>query len=295
MEARGRDRPILKQDVDENMDRQTRWVLVTGASTGIGRAVTEYLVGHGFGVYAGVRKTEDMVALEKVSSIVPLRLDVQHDADVQAALDLVTRSGTGLFAIVNNAGIAKAGPIMDVPVADMIEQFDVNVIGVHRVTKAFLPLVIASKGRIVMISSDSGFFATPFFGPYCASKFAVEGYADSLRREVGMLGVRVTIIEPGRIATPIWNKGKASLSIETTSPLLPLAKKVGQHAIDRGNAKGLPPVEVAKAVHHALVAKKPKLRHIVASNKGEYMMLRILPTRVVDLLVAKKLRDIEKE
>jgi NAD(P)-dependent dehydrogenase (short-subunit alcohol dehydrogenase family) len=277
------------------MDRPTKWVLVTGARTGIGRATVEHLAAHGFGVYAGARKQEDLDALGKLPGVVPLRLDVQRDADVQVALDLVTNAGTGLFGIVNNAGIVKAGPLMDVPVADMIEQFDVNVIGTHRVTKAFLPLVIASKGRVVMISSDSGFFATPIFGPYCAWKFAVEGYADSLRREVGRLGVTVAIIEPGRIATPIWNKGEALLSWEPSSPLIALAKKVGRHAIDRGNAKGLPPVEVAKIVHRALISKKPKLRQIVASNKAEYMLLRVLPTSVVDSLVAKKMKKIENE
>jgi NAD(P)-dependent dehydrogenase (short-subunit alcohol dehydrogenase family) len=277
------------------MAESTRWVLVTGASTGIGRATTEYLAGHGFGVYAGARKPEDLAALGSLQNVVPLHLDVQCDADVQAALDTITKAGTGLFGIVNNAGIVKAGPLMDVPVADMVEQFDVNVIGTHRVTKAFLPLVVACKGRVVMMSSDSGFFATPMFGPYCASKFAIEGYADSLRREMAMLGVTVAIIEPGRIATPIWNKGEAMLAREGTSPLMSLAKKAGRHAIDRGNAKGLPPVEVAKAVYHALAAKKPKLRQIVALNKMEYKLLRVLATGAVDSIVAKKMRQIEKE
>ncbi|MBN2151998.1 MAG: SDR family oxidoreductase [Candidatus Lokiarchaeota archaeon] len=277
------------------MDRQTRWVLVTGASTGIGRATAEYLAANGFDVYAGARKPEDLAALGSLHRVVPLRLDVQRDSDVQAALEEVSKAGTGLFGIVNNAGIVKAGPLMDVPVEDMIEQFDVNVIGIHRVTRAFLPLVVAAKGRVVMMSSDSGFFATPIFGPYCASKFAVEGYADSLRREMNVLGVKVAIIEPGRIATPIWNKGEALLAREISSPLAPLAKKVGRHAIDGGNKKGIPPVEVAKAVHHALASDRPKERYIVADNKMEYKLLRVLPTRTVDSLVAKEMRKIEKE
>ncbi len=277
------------------MAQSTRWVLVTGASTGIGRATTEYLSGNGFGVYAGARKPEDLDNLGSLGNVVPVKLDVQRDADVQAALEAVAKAGTGLFGIVNNAGIARAGPLMDIPVEDMIEQFDVNVIGVHRVTRAFLPLVIASKGRVVMMSSDSGFFATPFFGPYCASKHAVEGYSDSLRREVGMLGVTIAIIEPGRVATPIWNKGETQLKRDVSSPLIALAKKVGRHAIDSGNKKGIPPVEVAKAVHHALASEKPKVRYLVAENKAEYKLLRVLPTRTVDSLVAKKMRQIEKE
>lgn len=272
-----------------------RWVLVTGASTGIGRATTEFLAGHGFGVYAGARKRGDLATLGSVQHVVPVQLDVQRDGDIQAALDTITATGTGLFGVVNNAGIARAGPLMDVPVEDMIEQFDVNVFGVHRVTRAFLPLVIASKGRVVMMSSDSGFFATPFFGPYCSSKFALEGYADSLRREVRLLGVTVVIIEPGRIATPIWNKGEALLGRSSGSPLMRLATKVGRHALDKGKQKGLSPVEVGRVVHCALVAKRPKERYIVAKEKMEYKLFRILPARAVDAIVAKKLRKIDEQ
>ena len=272
-----------------------QWVLVTGASTGIGRATTEFLAGHGFGVYAGARKREDLAALGSMQQVVPVQLDVQRAADVQTALDTVTAAGTGLFAVVNNAGIARAGPLMDVPVEDMIEQFDVNVFGVHRVTRTFLPLVIASRGRIVMVSSDSGFFATPFFGPYCSSKFALEGYADSLRREMSLLGVKVVIVEPGRVATPIWNKGEALLIRGLASPLAPLARKVGRHAVQSGRRKGLCPVEVARVIHEILVTRQPKGRHIVAREKLEYRLYRILPARVVDVLVARELRRIDQE
>nr|MDO8088782.1 SDR family oxidoreductase [Candidatus Sigynarchaeum springense] len=277
------------------MAQSKKWVLVTGASTGIGRATAEYLAAHGFGVYAGARKEADLASLGALQGVVPVKLDVQRDADVQASFDAVSKAGTGLFGIVNNAGIVKAGPLMDVPVEDMIEQFDVNVIGIHRVTRAFLPLVVASKGRVVMMSSDSGFFATPIFGPYCASKHAVEGYADSLRREMALLDVKVVIIEPGRIATPIWNKGEALLAREFKSPLVSLAKKVGRHAIDSGNKKGIPPVEVAKAVHRALTLERPKARYIVAENKMEYKLLRVLPTSTVDSLVLKEMKKMEKE
>jgi len=272
-----------------------RWVLVTGASTGIGRATTEFLAEHGFGVYAGARNKEDLAALGSVQQVVPVQLDVQRAADVQAAWDTITAAGTGLFGVVNNAGIARAGPLMDVPVEDMIEQFDVNLFGVHRVTRTFLPLVIASRGRVVMMSSDSGFFATPFFGPYCSSKFALEGYADSLRREMSLLGVTVVIVEPGRVATPIWNKGEALLGRGFSSSLAPLAMKVGRHAMESGKRKGLSPAEVGRVIHQILVAKRPKERYIVAREKMEYRLLRILPARMVDALVAKRLRRIDQE
>lgn len=272
-----------------------RWVLVTGASTGIGRATAEFLAGHGFGVYAGARKMEDLAALGSVPQVVPVQLDVQRAADVQAALDRITAAGTGLFGIVNNAGIARAGPLMDVPVEDLIEQFDVNLFGVHRVTRAFLPLVVAGRGRVVMISSDSGFFAAPFFGPYCSSKFALEGYADALRREMSLLGVTVVIVEPGRVVTPIWNKGEALLGRAFTSSLAPLAMKVGRHALESGKTKGLSPASVGRVIHQILVAKRPKARYLVAREKMSYGLLRFLPAGMVDALVAKKLKRLDRE
>ncbi len=248
------------------------------------------MAGHGFWVYAGARKKEDIDALGNIKQIVPVKLDVQRDADVEAVIAKINAAGTGLYGIVNNAGIARAGSLMDVPIEDLIEQFDVNLFGVHRVTKACLPLLVASKGRVVMMSSDSGFFATPIFGPYCSSKFAVEGYADTLRREMLLLGVTVVIIEPARIATPIWNKGEELIAKPFTSPLSDLARKVGKHAIDSGNKKGISPVEVGKAVHHAFVVKRPKVRYLVAKNKMKYRLIRILPARTVDSLVVKEMK-----
>jgi len=272
-----------------------RWVLVTGASSGIGRATAEFLAERGFGVYGCARRNEDLEALARLAGVVALPLDVRSDVDAEAAAARIARAGTGLFAVVNNAGIARGGPLLDVSTEELREQFEVNFFGVHRVTRALLPLVVESKGRVVLMSSDSGFFAKPFFGPYCASKFALEGYADSLRREVCRLEVSVVLVQPGRIATPIWDKGEEQLARSGHgSPLLPLARKVGRHAIDRGKRTGIAPGEVARVVHRALVARKPKARYLVAKERWEYRLIRLLPSRAVDWLVAKELGRIER-
>lgn len=184
-----------------------RSILVTGANSGIGLATAQYLASQGFHVYAGARNIATLEGLYKNSNITPVKLDVTNKEDVASVKKIIDRKASGLFGLVNNAGITKAGPLMDVSVEDLREQFEVNLFGVHQITQALFPMLLQAKGRIVMMSSDSGFFATPFVGPYCSSKFALEGYADSLRREVILCGVKVILIEPGRIMTPIWNKG----------------------------------------------------------------------------------------
>ena len=154
-----------------------------------------------------------------------------------------------------------------------------NFFGVHRITRAFLPMIMRSKGRIVMISSDSGFFATPFFGPYCASKFALEGYSDSLRRELLLCGAGVVIIQPGRVATPIWDKGEKFLGKFNASTFAEPARKIGEHAVRKGKSTGLPPMDIAVKVHEALTAKDPRLRYLVARNALKYLLVKILPAR----------------
>ena len=146
--------------------------LITGSSSGIGKATAEVLAESGFGVYAGIRSMQHAEQFSSKNNIIPIVLDVTDPNVVLAAFKEIQKRGTGLFGLVNNAGIAKAGALMDISDEDMKEQFEVNLFGVHRVTRLFIPLLHESQGRIVMMSSDSGFFATPFFGPYCSSKFA---------------------------------------------------------------------------------------------------------------------------
>jgi NAD(P)-dependent dehydrogenase (short-subunit alcohol dehydrogenase family) len=269
-------------------------VLITGASSGIGFATAEYLAAQGFHVYAGARITHTLEGLSKNSKITPVKLDVTNTADIIEVKRIIEEKGTGLFGLVNNAGIAKAGALMDVSVEDMRTQFEVNLFGVHQITQAMFPLLLKTKGRIVMMSSDSGFFATPFFGPYCSSKFALEGYSDSLRREIIPYGVKVIIIEPGRITTPIWDKGEKNLNKYADSLFAVEAKAIGEYAIRKGKTTGLAPIEVAKTVYHVLIAANPKLRYIVAENKLEYQMIKTLPASYVDKLAMKKVQKVVK-
>ena len=178
-----------------------RLALVTGASTGIGRACALHLAGRGFDVLAGVRNPADAP-----EGLEPLRLDVTSEADVAAAAE---RVGDELHALVNNAGIAISGPVEVVPMDEWRRQLEVNLLGQIAVTRALLPAIVRARGRIVNMSSISGRVANPLFGPYAASKFGLEAVTDALRREVAAHGVRVVGVEPGVIATPIWAKGTA--------------------------------------------------------------------------------------
>lgn len=269
-------------------------VLVTGASTGIGLAITQYLASRGMHVFAGARKQEALESLAKNSNVTPLKLDVTKAENIKQAKKIIEEKTAGLFALVNNAGIGNGGPLMDVSVEDLRAQFEVNLFGVHQITQAVFPLLLKAKGRIVMMSSDSGFFATPFFGPYCSSKFALEGYSDSLRREIIPYGVKVIIIEPGRITTPIWDKGEKYLNKYADSLFAVEAQAIGKYAIRKGKTAGLSPLEVAKTVYQVLTIPNPKLRYIVAENKFEYQMMKILPASYVDKLTLKKVQKVVK-
>lgn len=271
-------------------------VLVTGASSGIGLATAEYLAAQGFHIYAGARDKNALLFLSKISNITPVKLDVTDTSDIIEVKRIIEEKATGLFGLVNNAGITKAGPLMDVTVEDMRAQFEVNLFGIHQITRALFPFILQATGRIVMMSSDSGFFATPFVGPYCSSKFAVEGYSDSLRREITPYGVKVILIEPGRIATPIWDKGEKMLmsAKHQNSIFWKEVKALGDYSIRKGKTTGLSPLVVAKIVYQALILKKPKLRYIVARNSFEYRLMKILPSWYVDRLVLKKLHKVTR-
>ena len=184
-------------------------VVVTGASTGIGAATCRHVAGLGFDVLAGVRREEDAALVESWSGRVRAqRLDVTEPDQVAALATAVTTAPGPLRALVNNAGIAVVGPVEALTVEDWRQQLEVNVLGQVAVTRTLLPRLIDARGRIVMMSSIGGLVAGPLFGPNSASKFAIEAFTDVLRREVGPLGVRVVAIEPGAIATPIWERGR---------------------------------------------------------------------------------------
>lgn len=266
-----------------------RLALVTGASTGIGRACALHLAGRGFDVLAGVRNPADAP-----EGLEPLRLDITSEADVAAAAE---RVGDELHALVNNAGIAISGPVEVVPMDEWRRQLEVNLLGQIAVTRALLPAIVRARGRIVNMSSISGRVANPLFGPYAASKFGLEAVTDALRREVAMHGVRVVGVEPGGIATPIWAKGTADgrrvtsgMTEDQAGRYGALIAAVGKRAEQMGR-EGLPPEEVAKVVGEAVTAERPRARYVVGRQaKVQAVAARLLPDRAFDALISAYLR-----
>jgi len=271
-----------------------KWILVTGASSGIGRAAVDSLVAGGFHVYACARKTEDLAELAEIKNIVPLKLDVTNERQINSAVDFVKKRNTGLAGILNNAGIAEAGPLMDLDTETLRWQFEINVFGLHAVTRAFFPLLLESKGRIVMMSSDSGFFATPFVGAYCASKFALEGYSDSLRRELMDFDVDVILIQPGRVKTPIWDKSNQFLNRFPGSIFEKTAVTLGKHAIEKGRTTGLEASVLGKVVLQAFNTRKPRTRYLVSQSNLKYYLVKILSDRRVDRMMQSEIAGLMK-
>ena len=229
-------------------------VLVTGASTGIGRKITERLAAAGFFVFAGARKEADLKELDAIDNVDGVRLDVTKPEEVAAAVETVRKSGRGLYAVVNNAGVAIVGPALQTSDEDFDFVFEVNVYGPFRVTKAFAPLVIESKGRIVNIGSISGILSGKDLAAYSMSKHAIEAFTDSLAGEVAPLGVSVSVIEPGNYRSEIGNSA---------------AKRAGvtNRMADRSQYKE--PDDVADAVLRALTAPVPQRRYMVVPNQSE--------------------------
>lgn len=270
-------------------------VVVTGASTGIGEACALRLDRLGFRVLAGVRKAEDGEALRAKASdrLRPVLLDVTDGGSIaRAARDVGRLSG-----LVNNAGIVVAGPLEFLPPDDLRRQLEVNVVGPVAVTQAFLPALRAAKGRVVNIGSVSGLIATPFLGPYCASKFALEALTDSLRMELRPWGIKVAIVEPGAIATPIWAKSRAQAS-QAAKALPEAGKGLYATALSRMDEftealsrEAIPAEAVARAVEHALTAKRPKQRYLLGRRtRLEAGMFRLIPPQWRDGIILRALR-----
>ena len=275
------------------MNISDQYILITGANSGIGRACTEYLALKGFKIYAGARKKEDIEALNKIKNVKAVKIDVTDDQTIREAFNYIKNENSSLFAIINNAGIASAGPLMDISTNDLIDQFNVNLIGIHRITTSFFPLLLKSKGRIIMISSNSGFFAAPFFGPYCSSKFALEGYSDALRRELLLYDVKVVIIQPGRIKTSIWDKGEKLLLKFKGSMFEKEAYVIGKYAIEKAKSDSLDPLQVAKVIFTTLTIKNPKNRYMIVPDMFRNELLKVLPSKRIDKIIKKELIKIK--
>jgi NAD(P)-dependent dehydrogenase (short-subunit alcohol dehydrogenase family) len=272
-------------------------VVITGASTGIGKACALHLGELGFRVFAGVRNEANAEFLEARASghrIAPLFLDLTDRSSIVSAAEAVAEATeeVGLWGLVNNAGVAVAGPLEFLPVERLRRQLEVNVIGQIAVTQAFLPLLRKGGGRIVNIGSISGRVATPLLGAYAASKFAMEGLTDSLRRELRPWGIPVSIVEPGRVSTPIWKKSLAvadKLVHELPRRVLelygPVIEKEQKTAIKAARG-GIPAEKVAQAVAHALMAKRPRTRYLVGPEaRLGALAARILPDSLLDRIL----------
>lgn len=271
-------------------------VLVTGASTGIGFSTALLLNQKGFRVYAGVRRSQDEATiLEKSNNqIIPLRLDVTKEDEVRAAIDTIRKNGHSLWGLVNNAGVVVAGPLEYISAEELREQFEVNVIGLHRMTVHALSLLREARGRIVHVGSVSGHFAFPYVGPYCASKFAVTALGDSLRRELRPHGIKVSLIEPGRVKTPIWEKS----AITNKARRSRLPKEAEAHygevmtkmeiLAQKSASAGVTSEVVANKIYHALNSRCPRAHYLVGVDaRIEVFLQRFLPASWADWLVSK--------
>lgn len=277
-----------------------RAIVVTGASTGIGRAAAAKAVREGAHVFASVRKQADADGLtaEFADAVTPILFDVTDEAAVRAGAAKVAQAlgDRKLFGLVNNAGIAVPGPLLHLDTEDLKRQFEINLFGVHRVTQAFAPLLGADPdrtgqpGRIVMISSVGGQNGSPFMGPYSASKFALEGYSQSLRRELMIFAIDVIVIGPGAIATSIWDKvDRGDIEKYANTPYALALEKVADYMLQIGK-EGLPASAVGELIWRVLTMAKPKTRYAILRRPFlDRTLPRLMNPRTVDKIIARRL------
>jgi NAD(P)-dependent dehydrogenase (short-subunit alcohol dehydrogenase family) len=275
-------------------------VVVTGVSTGIGWGITKVLIGKGFRVFGSVRKTQDAERLSKEfgANFFPLIFDVTDEPAVQTAAELVREqlNGEMLFGLVNNAGIAVPAPLIHIPTDDFRHQLEVNLVSVLIVTKAFVRLLGVDRslrgtpGRIVNISSVGGKNGGPFLGPYSASKHGLEGFSESLRRELMLYGIDVIIVGPGSVATPIWDKAEEEdLAPYADTDYAEAARRMQNYMIKDGR-NGYPPEKVGEVVLHVLTTPRPRVRYAVIPGSSFRRIIQgWLPKRLVDNIIARNL------
>lgn len=274
---------------------QGKAVVITGASTGIGRAIATDLASKGFRVFAGVRKPADAEVLlrEAVGALTPIMLDVTDEASIVEATRTVSAQTSGkLHGLINNAGVGLGGPLELLPTTEIRTVMEVNVIGLLAVTKAFLPMLRQARGRIVNIGSLAGLLASPGASAYAASKFGVEAITDSLRLELKPFGVQVTVVDPGAVESAIWDKSRTQKETiiaaapqelrDLYAPLLETGKRLAE------NPRGIVPASaVAKDVAHALTAKRAKVRYLVGPGAKKAAKLASWPVWLRDWLMCK--------
>jgi len=276
-----------------------RSVVITGASTGIGWAAARLLLDRGFRVFGSVRKPADADRLKSEFGVnfTALLFDVTDEPAVLAAAREVRTAldGETLAGLVNNAGIAVAGPVLGLSADEFRRQLDVNVMGPVIATQAFAPLLGVDpslkgpRGRIVMISSVAGKNGNPLTPAYAASKHAIEGLSESLRREMMLFGIDVIIVAPGAVKTPIWGKAdEVDMTRYQNSPYLPALQKVRQFTRHLSEI-GLPPEKIAERIAEALTSSQPKVRYAITPDPMRHLVTAMLPKRMVDRIIAKRL------
>jgi NAD(P)-dependent dehydrogenase (short-subunit alcohol dehydrogenase family) len=272
-------------------------ILISGASTGIGLCCAQRLAELGFRVFAGYRSDADAERLSMHHpNISPIRLDVTSAESIEEARRAVETAlnGEGLAGLVNNAGIVVGGPLECLPLEAFRQQLEVNVTGVVALTQAFTPLLRQAKGRIVNMGSVAGISSLPFVGPYAASKHALEALTDALRVELRPWGIKVAIIQPGVIATPIWEKSlKAADDLEPHFPpqvnvLYGRVMEILRKETRKADQRGIAPDYVANAVVHALTANRPRTRYLIGWDARLRVLFKLLPDRWQDWLIIKK-------
>ncbi len=251
-------------------------VLVTGATSGIGKRIAETLAQRGVFVFAGARKQSDIDALSRIENMQGIKLDVTKPADIEAAVDHIRKSSRGLDGLVNNAGVFLHAPLIEVSESDMQFIMDVNMFGPYRISKAFAPLIIESKGRITTIGSIAGLSPGALFGPYAMSKGALQTYTDALARELSKFDVQVSIVDPGNFRSDIMQNMKKRT--EDRKALYPNSlyhaefdRLAGFTEEDR--SRHAEPTPVAEAVYDALFSDAPKVRYMVTPNQREASMV----------------------
>jgi NAD(P)-dependent dehydrogenase (short-subunit alcohol dehydrogenase family) len=274
-------------------------VVVTGASTGIGRATALYLDKNGFRVFAGVRKQADAESLAEEGSdrLTPITIDVTDESSIKAARDEVQRAlgEDGLVGLVNNAGVGDGGPVETMDLDVLRNVLEVNLVGQVAVTQEFLPLIRQVPGTIVFIASIGGRIASPFMSPYNTSKFAVEALGESLRQELAPWEIDVVVIEPGSIDTPIWSKGAETIDDQKDS-MSPTENRLYRRQLDRMEevltetaSRGIAPEKVAKVIHTAISTDNPKHRYLVGRDAKIAARLKgMLPDRTFKKLIDRQ-------
>jgi NAD(P)-dependent dehydrogenase (short-subunit alcohol dehydrogenase family) len=274
-----------------------RALLVTGASSGIGRASALRLAEAGFTVFAGVRKESDANDVDHLhANLRPVLLDVTDAGSIAHAFGIIRESGLPLHGLLNNAGIAVGGPLEHLPVDALRRQFEVNVFGTIAVTQASIPLLRETRGRIVTIGSISSRFGAPFVGPYCASKSALAVLMDSLRIELAPFGIRAILFEFAAVKTPIWEKGRAlkgelesQLPKQAQRDYAPLIEAMARQ-IEHEETGGLEPALIADAILAAFITESPRARYVVGRQAKMQAVVALLPHKTRDNMIRKVLR-----